>query len=334
MKLSLASLNLMRVALASAALTLLASCGGGDQIEKFVPDRIIVFGDEASLIEADSYTPTNGGRKYTVNGVTRDTAGLLTTTRDCTRNPIWVQVLANDYGYQFAECLTTATTARAFMRAQAYSTVAMMTAQITSYMASPGFNDKDLVTVMVGTHDIVAALGTADPEAAAVAAGVSVGAQVVRITNTGARVIISTIPDLGVTPQGLVSGQSALLSTLTARFNTALRNKLQEVRGLGHSAGLVLADELVLTVRRSAASYGIVNLTQAACSGGQPAVPPAVPVQWVPNCDENNGFLTTEAQATNNHGSDWLWAGPYQLGANVQTRLGQAAVYRARNNPF
>lgn len=337
MKLSLAKLNLLRVTLSSFAVALLASCGGGDQIEKFVPDRIIVFGDEASLIEADSHTPTNGGRKYTVNGVTRDTTDstLLTTTRDCTRNPIWVQVLAADYGYQFAECLTTAgATPRAFMRAQAYSTVAMMTAQITSYMTSPGLNDRDLVTVMVGTHDIVAALGAADPVAAAVAAGTSVGAQVVRITNTGARVIVSTVPDVGVTPQGLVSGQSSLLTTLTEHFNRALRVKLQEVRGGGHSAGLVLGDELVLTVRRSPSAYGIVNTTQAACSGGQPAVPPAVPVQWVPNCDENNSFLTAEAQTAGNHASDWLWAGPYQLGANVQSRLGSSAVYRARNNPF
>lgn len=335
MKLLLADLNLMRVTLAGLAVALLASCGGGDQIEKFIPDRIVVFGDEASLIEADSHTPTNGGRKYTVNGVTRDTTtGLLTTTRDCTRNPIWVQMLASDYGYQFDACRTTTTPAQAFMWAQPYSTVAMMTSQITSYIASPGFTSRDLVTVMVGTHDVVAALGTADPVATVTAAGTQVGEQVVRITNLGARVIVSTIPDVGTTPQGLVSAQSAQLSVLSERFNAALRVKLQEVRGGGHSAGLVLGDELVFVVRRSASSYGIVNITQAACSGGQPAVPPAVPVQWVPNCDENDTFLTAEAVTAANHASDWLWAGPYQLGANVQARLGSAAIYRARNNPF
>jgi outer membrane lipase/esterase len=340
MKLSLArKLNLMRTTgLAGLALALLASCGGGDQIEKFVPDRIVVFGDEASVIEADSHTPTNGGRKYTVNGVTRAPDGTtLTTTRDCTRNPIWVQVLANDYGYQFAECLTTVGgTPRAFMRAQPYSTVAMVTAQVTAYLAAPGFTNRDLVTVMVGTHDIVAALGTADPVAAVVAAGTQVGEQVVRITNTGARVIVATVPDVGTTPQGLAFGstQAAQLSTLTQRFNSAMRLKLQDVRGGGHSAGLVLGDELVLTIQRSPSTYGIVNTTQAACAGGQPAVPPAVPTAWTPNCDENNSFLTTEAQTAGNRANDWLWAGPYQLGANAQTRLGQAAVFRARNNPF
>lgn len=335
MKLSLANLNLMRVTcLAGLAVALLASCGGGDPIERFVPSRIIVFGDEASLIEADTYTPTNGGRKYTVNGVTRDTTtGALTTTRDCTRNPIWVQVLANDYGYQFAECLTTATTAQAFMRAQANSTAAMMRAQIDSYVASPGFTDKDLVTVMVGTHDIVAALGAGSSSAAiaaAEAAGTAVGAQVVRITDRGAKVIVATVPDVGTTPQYIGTADAAMMTTLTTRFNAALRVKLQEVRGGGHSAGLVLGDELVLVMRRSPASYGINGsvpeaLTQAACDPAKATFP---------NCDENDAFLTSQAIATTSHASDWLWAGPLQLGANAQLRLGQAAVYRARNNPF
>ncbi len=333
MKLSLSNLNLVRAALAGLAVAFLASCGGGDQIEKFVPSRIIVFGDEASLIEADPYTPTNGGRKYTVNGVTRDaTTGALTSTRDCTRNPIWVQVLANDYGYQFAECLTTATTAQALMRAQANSTVAMLQARIDTFMASPGFNDQDLVTMMVGTHDVVAALGAGSPgaaTAAAEAAGTALGAQVIRVADRGARVIVSTIADVGATPQYVNTPDSALASTLSSRFNAALRVKLQEVRGGGHSVGLVLADELVLLMRRSPTSYGLSAvpeaLNQAACDPTKATFP---------DCDETDSRLTPQAILTTGHGTDWLWAGPLQLGPNAQGRIGSAAVYRARNNPF
>lgn len=323
MKLSLANLNLMRVTLASVAVALLASCGGGDQIEKFIPNRIIVFGDEASLIVPDPAFP-NDGRKYTVNGVERASDGTTLATptvRDCTRNPIWVQVLANDYGYQFAECLTTATTARALMRAQANSTVLMMRAQIDASLAS--FNDKDLVTIMVGTHDVLAAAALATPElaiAAAELAGTRVGEEVIRVTDRGARVIVSTIPDVSTTPAGRLSAQVTLLQTLTARFNARLRVKLQDVRGGGHSAGLVLGDELVLVVQRSPASYGIANIVDAAC------------VNALPDCDETDALLVPAART--NRASDFLWAGPYQLGANVQARLGSAAVYRARNNPF
>jgi outer membrane lipase/esterase len=319
----LSKLNLMRAGLATVALALLASCGGGDQIEPFVPNTVVAFGDEASLIEEDPAFPDDG-RKYTVNGVERASDGTtLTSTRDCTRNLIWVQVVANDYGYQFAECLTTATTARAFTRAQANSTVAMMSARITAYMTSPGFTGQDLVTIMVGTYDVLAA--AAEPTrgaalAAATAAGTAAGAEVVRITERGPRVIVSTIPDVGVTPQGIASGQAVLLSELTTAFNNALRSKLQDVRGGGHSAGLVLGDELVLAIRRSPSSYGIANIVDAAC------------VNALPDCDETDPFLVTAARTT--HASDWLWAGPLQLGANAQARLGSAAVYRARNNPF
>lgn len=322
MKLLLAKLNLMRVTgLASLAVALLASCGGGDPIEKFVPSRIIVFGDEASLIEADTYTPTNGGRKYTVNGLVRDTDGTtLTATRDCTRNPIWVQVLANDYGYQFAECLTTGLP-RAFMQAELNSTAAMVSAAITSYMAGTGFNSGDLVTIMVGTHDVIAAAGQpshAQAVSAATAAGTAVGADVIRITNRGAKVLAATIHDVGATPYGLASGQAALLTELTSAFNTALITKLQEVSGGGHSAGLVLADETVLVMRRSPSTYGIVNTTAVVCTTA------------VPNCDES----TVDSTAATTHGADWLWASPLMLGANAQARIGSAAVYRARNNPF
>lgn len=313
---------------AAAALTglaaLLASCGGGDPAEKFVPDRIIVFGDEASVIESDAFPLTNGGRKYTVNGVEREADGTTLkspTVRDCTRNPIWVQVLANDYGYQFAECPATSTNPRALMRAQVGSTAAMMSTRISAYMLSPGFTDRDLVTLMVGTHDVLAAAALptrADALAAASAAGTAVGAEVVRITDRGAKVIVSTIPDVSATPQELAGGRTALLAELTTAFNTALRVKLQDVRLGGHSAGLVLGDELVWVMRRSPATYGIVNLADAACGTS------------LPDCDESS--VVTAAQAT--RAADWLWAGPLQLGANAQLRLGQAAVARARNNPF
>jgi outer membrane lipase/esterase len=325
--------TLMRVtALAGVAVALLASCGGGDQIEQFAPNRMVVFGDETSLIVA-STAPE--GIKYTVNGVDRDTDGTtLLSTRKCARNPIWVQVLATNYGFQFVECATAtgATTLTGAMRAQASSTVAMMAAQINAFSASPGFNSKDLVTVMAGTHDLVAAelaAGSRDAAlAAADAAGTAVGQQVVNITDRGAKVIVSTLPDVGTTPYalGLGSVRAALLSEMTTRFNSRLRIKLQDVRGGGHSAGLVLGDELVLVMRRSPATYGINGavpeaLSQAACTS-------------LPNCDEFAGPLSAEATTAGNHGNDWLWAGPLQLGPNAQNRLGVAAANRARSNPF
>ncbi len=75
---------------------LLVSCGGGEPIDRFVPTRLIVIGDETSVINTD-------GSKFTVNALVTGTDAL-----DCKANPVWVQALANAYGLQFGECPNTA----------------------------------------------------------------------------------------------------------------------------------------------------------------------------------------------------------------------------------
>jgi len=42
----------VRLGAAVLAATLLASCGGGTQVERFVPRRLISFGDEASVMSS------------------------------------------------------------------------------------------------------------------------------------------------------------------------------------------------------------------------------------------------------------------------------------------
>ena len=56
------------------------------------------------------------------------------------------------------------------------------------------------------------------------------GEQVTRIATSGAKVLLSTVPDLGLTPFGLAeraantdTDRSALLTRLTARFNAKMR---------------------------------------------------------------------------------------------------------------
>src|SRR6187200_2380535 len=83
---------------AAAATLALASCGGGEQVEKFVASRVIAFGDENSVI-----LDTNGdanGRKYTVDA----TVSATDPTLACKLNPIWGQVVATAYGFVFPEC--------------------------------------------------------------------------------------------------------------------------------------------------------------------------------------------------------------------------------------
>ena len=326
--------NVMRGATAAAlAVAGLASCGGGTQVESFVPTSVIAMGDESSLVN-----PT--GTKFTVNAVVFATdtsvtppvtAPAVPTAIECASNQIWTQQLAYSFGMAFPGCATTGYKLSGVMLAKDGGTVADLTSQVNTYLGGTVSN-QDLVAVMVGTNDIIlAAENSADPVATVRAAGTQVGAEVVRITDRGAKVIVSTVPNLGLAPYAIsretsAPGTVAFMTELSTQFNTALRLKLQDVRDGGRAVGLVLADELVLAMTRNPVGYGIVNATLPIC-------PVAAALT---SCD-----MTTITPAaidptgvTANYGYDWLWADDRHLAANAQGRLGSLAINRARNNPF
>ena len=296
------------------AATLITACGGGtSQIETFVAERLVVFGDETSTLTAD-------GRKYTVNGLTNDVV-------DCTTRPIWVQPLATAFGLVFAECNpTNATTTMAFMRAAAGARVADVVTQIDQQLAGDGVAGKTLVTVLVGANDVqdlyATTLTTSSTDPAALRAqarsrGEQLAAQVNRLVDAGARVIVSTVPDMGLTPYALAqdaasAGSAALLSSMTAEFNAGLRTQMLND---GRFVGLVLADEMVQAMARVPTAFGLANVRDAACATA------------LPNC-------TTATLVTGADASTWLWADDLRLAFNGQNRLGVLALSRARNNPF
>lgn len=294
-----------------AAATLLGACGGGtSQIEAFVAERLVVLGDETSTLTPD-------GRKYTVNGLTNDVV-------DCTTQQIWVQPLATAYGLTFAECNpnNVATTA-AIMRAAAGARVADVVTQVDQQLAGDGVAGKTLATVLAGAHDVLdlyATAATADPAALrsqARSRGEALAAQVNRLVDAGARVIVSTVPDLGLTPYALAeeaanAGRAALLSSLTTEFNAGLRTQMLND---GRFVGLVLADEMVQAMARLPSAFGLGNVRDAACAVA------------LPDC-------TTATLVTGADASTWLWADNLRLAFNGQNRLGVLALSRARNNPF
>ena len=82
------------------AAALLAACGGGtSQVEKFRPDRLIVLGDENSMIE--DFVDAEGkhdGFKYTLNDRSSTASGK------CLTLPIAAQSVAALYGFAFPQC--------------------------------------------------------------------------------------------------------------------------------------------------------------------------------------------------------------------------------------
>lgn len=303
-------------ALALVAAAALAACGGGsEQIEPFAPKRIVVFGDEASLITAE-------GRKYTVNAL--DTADALV----CGSNPIWVQSLAAAFGLVFAECnpdkLATPT---GKIYAQADAKVEQVKTQVDAAFAAGGFNSKTLVAVLAGANDVLELYrqypqqGADTLKAQAAQRGRLLAEQVNRIARADGRVIVSTLPDLGLTPYALKERQnkpdtdrSKLLTEITTEFNTQLRlNIIND----GRLIGLVLGDEMSQAVSRFPGSFGFANVTEAAC----------LESSALPLC-------TDKTLVTNASSGTWFWASATLMGPGGQARLGSLAQSRAINNPF
>jgi phospholipase/lecithinase/hemolysin len=307
-----------------AVFAALTACGGGtSQFDPFVAKRLIVFGDETSLINAD-------GTKYSINAVTTvvNTDGSSTDSLDCVSQPIWVQQLASLYGFVFAECnLDQSQTPKAFMRAAAGAKVDDVQVQINSQLAEGGFRDKDLTTVLVGANDVIELYGQypvrpeADLAAELGARGKRLAQQVNLLVSLGAKVIVSTVPDLGVTPYALKqnaefndSGRAELLSRLTSAFNEQLGvNILLD----GRYIGLVQSDLRVKAMAQSPGSFGLSNVSEGACS---PTVPPPV--------------CTVHTLVNGADAGTWMWADDLNIGYSVHQSLAALAVDRARRNPF
>jgi len=306
------------------ALAGLSACGGGtSQYETFTPGRVVVFGDETSAIDST-------GQKYSINAVNSfdNGDGTSTNTLDCASQPNWVQTLASLYGYVFAECNPNhVLEPKGRMFAAAGAKVGDVKIQIDSLLAAGGFRGDDLATMLVGENDLIAlyqqypARPEADLMAAAQALGKQLALEVNRIVGLGARVIISTVPDLGLTPYAHKQrfefddiDRSALLSRLTAAFNEQLGvNIILD----GRYVGLVQADLRTQAMVRSPGSFGLGNVTDGAC----------VPTEPPPLC--NTQTLVTGASA-----GGWMWADDLRLSYASQQQIAVLATDRAQRNPF
>jgi outer membrane lipase/esterase len=312
-------------------LGLLASCGGGDPITPFQPTRILAFGDELSVIEAD-------GRKYSVNAFKQITVnGVLTddpTTLDCTRNPIWIQTVATGFGLAFDRCLGSATTATGQIRAQVGHKVADLSAQLAGVQGN-ALGEKDLALVMIGMNDILElyaqypGVGRATLIDQARARGRALGAFVNQLATSGPAVVVLTVPDIGQSPYALAQNTStgdttraALISEMVSVFNNRMS---VELINDGRLIGLVYADIDLQNLVKFPTSFGLANVTAPACLSSA-ALPGCTTATLVP-ADATTGAAAATA-------TTWLWADNLRISPAGQSRLGALAESRARSNPF
>ena len=315
--------------LALLATLLVAACGGGGQTSHFRAARVVAFGDESSLM-VDTRNDANGS-KYSVNATVSSTDPTLV----CGLNPLWVQSVAAVYGLVFPQCNPAPTNIVAptnRIRATLGARAADLGAQIDAQTAESPLGAGDLVTVLIGQNDVIAeyqqypAQSEAQLIANVEAEGAEVGRQVNRITDTGARVLLATVVDLGGSPFGAAervshadTDRAALLTRLTARFNARMRGTIVND---GREIGLILLDELVSGIVKFPGTDGISNVTDPVCDLTKSALtPPSI-------------LDCTSLTLVPNGSAAYMWADDRHLSAAMQNLLGSLAITRAQNNPF
>ena len=323
----------LRRALAGIAVTLavslVAACGGSENETNFRASRVIAFGDESSLI-VDTAGDANG-RKYSVNGIVSDTDPTIS----CTVNPIWSQAVATFYGLVFPQCNpgpTPAVDPPSRIRATFGARAADLGAQIDAQMAESPLQSGDMTTVMVGANDVIAqyaqypTLSEAELIANVEAAGAETGRQVNRIVDTGAKVLLATIVDVGITPFAAAeraahtdTDRAALLTRMSFRYNASMRATIVND---GRRIGLILLDEFISLVGKFNGLAGFTNTTTGVCDLTKSTLTPPS----ILDCTSKT-FITDGSGA-------YLWADDRHLGATGQSSFASLALGRAQTNPY
>ena len=313
-----------RTAAGLVAIAALASCGGGTyQVNTFIPARIITFGDESNKLS------TAQGLKYSINAISSETGQI-----DCSLYPLWTQTLAAAYSLVYSNCNTEAVPSPdAIDYSTLDATVDDVANQVAAFQSGDSFNSNDMVTIWVGTHDLLTDYNsngssgdTATLTADMSAVGVTLANLVNSITNTGAKVILLTIPDLGKSPFGATEqargdfDRQAMLSDMTTAFNLALRGNIVND---GSKIGLVLVDDFVTNAVNSPGSYGLISSPNETAGCLSTAV--------LPKCTDNT-LVTIESTSTT--ASSFLWADATHLGPTAHKQIGSTASSRAQSNPF
>ena len=283
-----------QLATASAAFALLAACGGGSDDNNSTPAggvklQVVSFGD--SLSDVGTYSPVAtanfGGGRFTTNP-----------------GQVWVQDVAQYYG----DTLTPAMTGGFGVAPQAQAGLgyaqggALVTnpiginhvstdpanyqgaltvpvvQQVKNYLAAHGsFNPGQLVIIEAGSNDVLynfqaASSGAISVDAAKAAIGqaaIDLTGVIATVLQHGAtHVLVSNVPDIGTTPQGLmISAQNrALLSQASLGFNAALTAGLTQT---GLLSKVILLD-IVTPLANITANFGqfgfAVSNTGTACN--------------------------------------------------------------------
>lgn len=291
----------------------------------------------ASLVQRVFTLPTT----YTQPSVTGTQSGNFTVTYQylysCSDNPLWLQILARSYGLGYKDQCPAETASGAVTYAAGGATVSDTVAQVAAHRGE--FTSSTLVTIMAGQNDILAAYaqvkaGTMTPNVAqnAVAAqGAALAALVNDIYNSGTRVMIVKLPNLGLSPLARADGREALLEDLTLAFNTAI---LSNIKNNGRGIALVDFYDESYRFNKNPTAYGYNDFSSSVC--GDTTYQPdgtAVPVIPAPHVGGDQLLYCnslTAARATN----EYFWSDAINLAPRAHSYLANLAHERVFDRTF
>jgi len=254
--------RMKRTALA-AALFVALSLGHREAAAQF--SGVFFFGD--SLSDAGSFKPVlpPGTGKFTTNP-----------------GPIWAEVVGQHYGFvvtpsnqggtDYAEGGARVTDLPGVPPTPPTGTATPVATQISNLLAKGPLNSGALYSVWAGANDLFFQLGLLQAgaitptqlQANLATTATQVVQQVARLNAAGARyIIVWNMPDVGKTPFGVGSGQSATITQLSSFFNTTLNAGLDAL----HIDVIRLNEFLLLNEAiANPAAFGFTNVTTPACT--------------------------------------------------------------------
>jgi len=188
------------------------------QAQSYPYSEIYVFGDSLSdtgrLFEAIGMPPTPYFEGHSSNG------------------NLWVEHLANalDLSYNpktnFAWAGATTGTGNVWSKTAPDVELSGLQQQVDSYIAETVVDPNALYVVWAGSNDFLGDMS--NPQETITTAVTNLVTAVGKLRQHGVQhLLVINLPDLGKTPRGLASGNSAAMTELTIAFNQALAENLQ-----------------------------------------------------------------------------------------------------------
>lgn len=267
----------------------------------------------------------------------------------CSSHRLWIQLLANGYGLGYQdECSVDRSGAVTYAEAGArVSTdengVRSIKSQIAAHRSE--LDSKTLVTVMAGQNDILQEYfavknfqSTSEAARARLRAkGRELAGMVNDLTTTGARVLIVTVPNLGLTPYARSTNAQAdrdLMTSLTSSFNNGFIGS-GGVMNDGNKIGLVDFFDDTTRIGYDKSRYGFSDTSTALCeSARKPDGTTNVAAATAPFFGGEELRHCTTANVGGKDVFRYFWADEVNLSPGAHARLGSLAFQRADDIAF